>query len=112
MQQQQQALEMQLLQGKTTKMTADAQIAQSRAQVSPMEQKKIGFEVAGKHLANIKLAHEIGADAKEQQTNAQSAQMDLAAKHVENLQDMTHAAQQHQQDQQQQVSQHQHDQTI
>ena len=95
MQEQQQQLEMQLLQGKTTKMTADAQIAQSRAQASPMEQQKIGFETAGKHLANIKLAHEIGADAKQAQTDQQSAQMDLAAEHVGNLQDMTHAAQQH-----------------
>jgi hypothetical protein len=112
MQEHQQQLEMQLLQGKTTKMTADAQIAQSRAKASPMEQQKIQYETAGKHLANIKLAHEIGADAKEQQTNAQSAQMDLAAKHVGNMQDMAHAGQQHQQDQQQQVAQHVQDQTL
>jgi hypothetical protein len=110
MQEKQQQLEMQLLQGKTTKMTADAQIAQSRAEVSPVEQQKIHYETAGKHLANIKLAHEIGADAKQQQTDMQSAQMDLAAKHVGNLQDMAHAAQQHQQDQQQQVTDHQHEQ--
>jgi hypothetical protein len=95
MQEQQQQLEMQLLKGKTQKMTADAQIAQSRAQVSSTEQQKVQFETAGKHLANIKLAHEIGADAKQAQTDQQSAQMDLAAKHVGNLQDMTHAAQQH-----------------
>jgi hypothetical protein len=109
MQEQQQQLEMQLLQGKTQKMTADAQIAQSRAQVSPLEQNKIQYEVAGKHLANIKLAHEIGADQKDQQSDMQSAQMDLAAKHVGNLQDMTHTAQQHQQDQQVQQSQAQAD---
>jgi hypothetical protein len=107
-QEQAQQLQMQLLQGKTTKMTADAQIAQSRAQASPMEQQKIQYETAGKHLANIKLAHEIGADAKQQQTDAQSAQMDLAAKHVGNLQDMTHTSQQHQQDVAQTVRQHQH----
>jgi len=112
MQEQQQQLEMQLLQGKTTKMTADAKIAQSRAQASPMEQQKIQYETAGKHLANIKLAHEIGADQKEQQGDMQSAQMDLAAKHVGNLQDMTHAAQQHQQDQQRQLSQHSQDQQV
>lgn len=99
LQEQQQQLEMQLLQGKTTKMTADAQIAQSRAQASPMEQQKIQYETAGKHLANIKLAHEIGADQKQQQTDAQSAQMDLAAKHVGNLQDLTHQRQQHAHDQ-------------
>jgi len=97
MQQQQQQLEMQLLQGKTTKMTADAQIAQSRAQISPMEQQKVQFETAGKHLANIKMANEIKSDSQESQTAAQSAQMDLAAKHVGNLQDMTHADQQHKQ---------------
>jgi hypothetical protein len=111
-QEQQQQLEQQLLQSKVTKMGADAQIAQSRAQASPMEQQKIQFETAGKHLANIKLAHEIGADQKSQQTDLQSAQMDLAAKHVGNLQDMTHAAQQHQQDQQRQLSQHQQDQQV
>src|SRR5271166_181404 len=98
-QEQMQALELQLLQGKTQKMGADAAIAASRAQASPMEQKKIGYEVAGKHLANIKLAHEIGADAQDRQNEAQSAQMDLAAKHVGNLQDLTHQHQQHQQDQ-------------
>jgi len=59
-QEKQQQLEQQLLQSKVTKMGADATIAQSRAQASPMEQQKIGFETAGKHLANIKLAHEIG----------------------------------------------------
>jgi hypothetical protein len=112
MQEQQQQLEMRLLQGKTQKMTADAQIAQSRAQSSPMEQQKIQFETAGKHLANIKLAHEIGTDQKQQQTDMQSAQMDLAAKHVGNMQDLTHATQQHQQDQQHQLSQNHNDQRI
>jgi Phage P22-like portal protein len=107
-QEQQQQLEMQLLQGKTTKMTADAKVAQSRAQASPMEQQKIQYETAGKHLANIKLAHEIGANQQEQQSDQQSAQMDLAAKHVGNLQDMTHASQQHAQDQMQQGQDHQH----
>jgi hypothetical protein len=95
MQEQQQQLEMSLLKGKTDKMTADAAIAQSRAQVSSTEQQKVQFETAGKHLANIKLAHEIGADAQDRQTEAKSAQMDLAAKHVGNLQDLTHADQQH-----------------
>jgi hypothetical protein len=105
MQEQQQQLEMQLLQGKTQKMAADAQIAQSRAQASPMEQQKVQYETAGKHLANIKLAHEIGANAQDAQNDQQSAQMDLAAKHVGNLQDLTHQAQQHQQDQQQVMAQ-------
>jgi hypothetical protein len=111
-QEQAQALQLQLLQGKTTKMTADAQIAQSRAKVSPLEQDKIKFEVAGKHLANIKLAHEIGADGKQQQNDMQSAQMDLAAKHVGNMQDLAHAGQQHQQDQQQQIAQHNQEQQV
>jgi hypothetical protein len=96
---QQQQLEQQLLQAKAQKMGADAQIAQSRAKMSPVEQQKIQFETAGKHLANIKLAHEIGADQRQQQNDMQSAQMDLAAKHVGNLQDLAHSAQQHQQDQ-------------
>jgi hypothetical protein len=112
MQEQQQQLEMQILKGKAQKMGADATIAQSRAQASPIEQQKIQYETAGKHLANIKLAHEIGANANDQQNAAQSAQMDLAAKHVGNLQDMTHQAQQHQLDQQKQVAQHNTDQTL
>jgi hypothetical protein len=111
-QEQQQQLEQQLLQGKVQKMGADAQIAQSRAQASPMEQQKVQFETAGKHLANIKLAHEIGADKQEQQGDMQSAQMDLAAKHVGNLQDMTHQTQQHQLDQQKQLAQHTQDQQV
>ncbi len=104
-QQQAQQLQQQLMQAKAQKMAADAQIAQSRAHMSPVEQQKIQYETAGKHLANIKLAHEIGADQNQQQADAQSAQMDLAAKHVGNLQDLQHAAQQHQQDQQQVMAQ-------
>lgn len=104
-QEQQQQLEMQLLKSKTDKMGADAEIAKGRAQTGPMEQQKIAYTTAGKHLANIKLAHEIGATQQEQQSDHQSAQMDLAAKHVGNLQDMTHADQRHQQDQQMQQSQ-------
>ena len=111
-QEQMQALELQLLQGKTAKMGADAAIAKSRAEASPMERQKISYETAGKHLANIKLAHEIGADAKQQQTDAQSAQMDLAAKHVNNLQDLAHADQQHKADQERQISQSHQDQRV
>jgi hypothetical protein len=98
-QQQVEKLQMQLLQSKAQKLGADAQIAQSRAQSSPIEQEKIKYETAGKHLANIKLAHEIGANAQGNQNDMQSAQMDLAAQHVGNLQDLAHATQQHQHDQ-------------
>jgi hypothetical protein len=116
-QQQAQQLEQQLLQGKATKMTADAQIAQSRAQASPMETDKLKFETTGKHLANIKLAHEIGADKQQAATEAQSAQndlqaqhqsnmADLAAQHVGNRQDLQQAAQQHAQAQAQAVNEH------
>jgi hypothetical protein len=114
-QQQLEQLQLQLLQGKTQKMGADATIAQSRAQASPLEQEKVKFEVAGKHLANIKLAHEIKADGEDRQNDAQSARMelatkhvghlqDLAAQHVENLQGLKHASDQHLHDQQ--VAQH------
>jgi Phage P22-like portal protein len=105
-------LQMQLLQGKTQKMGADAQIAASRAKMSPVEQQKIQFETAGKHLANIKLAHEIGSDQQDRQNEAQSAQMDLAAQHVGNLQDLAHQQQQHQADQQRQVVQSHNDQRL
>jgi len=83
-----QQLEQQLMQARTTKMSADATIAQSRASASPLEQKKLGFEVAGKHLANIKLAHEIGGDQREMQTEHQSNLLDLAKKHADNQQDL------------------------
>jgi hypothetical protein len=98
MQEQAQQLNMQLLQGKTAKMTADAAIAKSRAETGPMEQEKIKTTVANKHLANIKLSQEIKSDASQAQTDAQSAQMDLAAKHVNHLQDATHAQHEHSQD--------------
>jgi Phage P22-like portal protein len=98
-QEQVQQIQMQLLQSKAQKLGADAQIAQSRAQSSPIEQQKVQYETAGKHLANIKLAHEIGANAQGNQNDMQSAQMDLAAQHVSNLQDLAHATQQHQHDQ-------------
>lgn len=90
-----QQLEQTLLKAKSDKMTADATIAQSRAQASPIEQEKVKYETAGKHLANIKLANEIGADKNEANTDLQSAQMDLAAKHVGNLQDLAHTARAH-----------------
>jgi hypothetical protein len=106
MQEQAQQLNMQLLQGKTTKMTADAQIAQSRAQTGPMEQEKIKTTVANKHLANIKLSQEIKNDGAQAQTDAQSAQMDLAAKHVNHLQDVTHAAHDHSQDMEHEHQEH------
>jgi hypothetical protein len=111
-QEQQQQLEMQLLQSKAQKMGADAHIAQSRAQASPMEQQKIQYETAGKHLANIKLSQEIKSNGQDQQSDMQSAQMDLAAKHVGNLQDMTHAAQQQQIDQNHQMEQNHNSQRL
>lgn len=93
--QKQMQLEQQLLEGKATKMTADAQIAQSRVQVSPIEQEKIKYETTGKHLANIKLAHEIGADQRTAQTEHASNLMDLAAQHAGNQQDLQHADHEH-----------------
>ena len=112
-----QQLEQQLMQARTTKMSADATIAQSRASASPLEQKKLGFEVAGKHLANIKLAHEIGGDQREMQTEHQSNLLDLAKKHADNQQDLqqsdaetaqgiAHAGITHQADQARAAAQH------
>lgn len=90
-QEQMQGLELQLLQGKTKKMGADAAIAASRAQSSPIEQEKLKEETAGKRLANIKLTHEIGSAS----TEAQSAQLGLAKQHAENQQDLQHADAEH-----------------
>jgi hypothetical protein len=101
-QQQQQKMqqdEAALLAAKKNKMEADAQIANSRAQISDVEQQKQRLETVGKHLGNLKMQGEISAQhqeaaaaAQEQQTQAQSDMMDLAAKHVGHQQDMTHAA--------------------
>jgi hypothetical protein len=84
-----------LIAAKKDKMQAEAQIAGSRAQISDVEQQKQRFETAGHHLANIKLAGEIQSQKAEAATAAESAKMDLAAKHVGHMQDLTHAAREH-----------------
>lgn len=95
--QQRQQMEDALLKSKVDKTSADAQIAGSRAQISDVEQQKQRFETAGKHLANIKLAHEIGSDQREAANDERSAQMDLAAQHVGNMQELAHSAAEHRQ---------------
>ena len=87
-----------LLAAKKNKMEADAQIANSRAQISDVEQQKQRFETAGKHLGNLKLEQDLKKGAAEAQTQAQSDMMDLAAKRVGHEQDLAHAAAEHRQD--------------
>jgi hypothetical protein len=98
--QQQQAQQMQqdeaaLLKAKSAKMQSEAVIAGSKASISDVEQQKQKFETAGKHLANIKLQHEIGAAQQENATQQQSDMMDLAKKRVDHEQGLMHAAREH-----------------
>lgn len=59
--QQMQALQMQLDQVRLQKMTADAQIAQGKAQNAPLHGQELTYEVAGKHLSNMLAAQKLGA---------------------------------------------------
>jgi hypothetical protein len=93
-----QQLNQQLLKGKADKTTADAQIAQARAQSSPLESHKLQLETAGKHLGNIKTSFEIKKLGGEVDADAQSAQLDLAHQHASNQEDLMQSAAEHVQD--------------
>jgi hypothetical protein len=87
-QQQLQELTTRLAAAKTSKMEADAQIAGSRAQASPMEQEKL-------KLGNLVLASKIHDSALDHagipdQGEKASAQLDLAHQHALNLQELAH----------------------
>lgn len=99
-------LEQQLLQAKTQDMAARATITQSRAQVAPLEQHKLVYEVAGKHLGNLKLAHDMGNDQVAAQAEAAAAQQEQQQGQQAHQQNMQQGQQQHQQDLQQQGTQH------
>jgi hypothetical protein len=101
-----QQLNQQLLKSKVDKMTADATVAGVHANNAPLQHQKQIYETAGKHLGNVKLAHEIGADkqaaATAQQAEQQAMQQDAQAHAQGQQQD----AQAHAQGQQQQTQQH------
>jgi hypothetical protein len=101
-----QQLQTQLLQAKVGKTSADAQIAGSRAQASSLEREKILYEVAGKHLGNLKLAHDMGNDAVAAQAESQAAQQELQQQQQQHSQDMQQQQQVNQLDLSQQRQAH------
>jgi hypothetical protein len=98
--------EQQLMQARIADMTAKSQTAQSRAQMSTVEQHKLMLETAGKHLANVNLAHKTGNDQAAAAAAAQAESQEQQQDQQAHQQDMQQGAQQQQQDLQQQAQQH------
>lgn len=105
-QEQQQQIELQRLQALTTRDQASAAIQQHKASMLPLETHKMTYEVAGKHLSNLKTGAELGGDQIAQQAEAQAAQTDLAQQQVQGLQDLHQQTQQHQADMSQENEAH------
>jgi hypothetical protein len=105
-QQQAQEANQALLTAKAAKMGADATIAQSHAKMLPVEEHKLQLETAGKHLGNIKIAHDIGADQQAAATAQQAEQQEIQQDAQAHAQEMQQGAQAAQQNQQQQGQQH------
>jgi Phage P22-like portal protein len=101
-----QQLQLQLLKAKTEDMTGRAAITTSRAQVAPLEQHKLIYEVAGKHLGNLKMAHEMGNDQVAAQAEQQAAAFEQQQTQQQGQQDLQQGQQQHQQQMQQGQQQH------
>jgi hypothetical protein len=99
-------LEQQLLQSRVQDMQGKAAVSQSRAQVAPLEQHKQIYETAGKHLANLKLAHDMGNDQVAAQAEASAAAADQQQQQQQHQQDMQHQQQQQGMNMQQQGDQH------
>jgi hypothetical protein len=107
MQEQMQQAEYQRLQELTKRDAAQATITQHKASMLPLETHKQVYEVAGKHLSNLKTGAELGSTQAAAQAEQQAAQTDLAQQQVQGLQDMHQQNQQHQQDIAQQGQVHQ-----
>jgi hypothetical protein len=72
-------LEMQLMQAKLQKATADATIGTSKATASHLEGLRLMYETAGKHLANQKMAQDMHNDALAAQAEREAAAADQQA---------------------------------
>jgi hypothetical protein len=99
-------LEQALMQARVADLTAKGKVAQSRAQMIPVEQHKVVLETVGKHLGNVKLAHEIGNDQAAAQMAAQAEAQEQQQDAQAHAQDMQQGQQQQQADLQQQGQQH------
>ena len=109
-QQQRVQAEQQLLQEKIKKMAADATIAGGRASAAPILHQKEVMEVANKHMANLKIAHDIGNDRAAAQAEAAAAGQQMQQDQQAHQQGMQQDDQQHQQQLQQDQQQQQQDQ--
>lgn len=112
-------LEQALNQAKLKKMAADATNSEGKAQTNPLEQERLAYKTANQHLANIKLAKDIGsmdlaaqAEAQAMQTDQQQAQQDQQQSQQQHAQGMQQDQQQHGLDIAQQVHAHAADQEI
>jgi Phage P22-like portal protein len=102
----QKQLEQALLQARTQDLTARAQISQGKAQNSHLEAEKQVYETAGKHLANLKLAHDMGNDRVAAQAEQQAAQLEAQQSQQQGQQQLQQQQAQGQLDMQQQQQQH------
>ncbi len=99
----------QMLMAKAQKMVADAKIAGSKAGNVGLETEHLGLKVAGQHLGNLKVAHEIGNDNAAAQAEAQVSQQEMQQQQAQGQQDLRQQSQAHAQDLQHQQQQQQLD---
>ena len=99
-------LEQQLQQAKLVKLTADGKNAQGKVGADELLHLRLLYETAGKHLSNLKLAHDIGDDSAAAQAEATAAGQELQQGQQAHQQDMQQGQQAHQLDQQQQLQEH------
>lgn len=102
----QKQLEQQLLQSKVTDMANKAVISGTKAKLGPLESEKQAYETAGKHLGNLKLAHDMGNDRVAAQAEQQAAQMEQQQQQQQGQQDLQQQQAEGQQSLQQQGQQH------
>lgn len=89
---------------------ASAVIQQHKAEMIPLTTNKMTYEVAGKHLDNLKKGVELGGQQQAQQAEADADQMENQQKSVQGLQDLAQQTVSHQQDLAQQNQAHEHEQ--
>jgi len=77
---------------------ASAVIQQHKAEMIPLITNKMTYEVAGKHLSNLKMGAELGSTQAAAQAEADADELDNQQKSVQGLQDLAQQTQQHQQD--------------
>jgi hypothetical protein len=84
-----------LLAARVKKVAAEASVAEGRASAAPLLHQKEVFEVAGKHLANLKIAHDIHNDSAAAAAEQQASQLDMQQDQQAHAQEMQQSDQQH-----------------